>query len=145
MKQNAQLTNTLQAIEKGQLREALTGMENYLLANPGTSGMTELSAIREDYQLMADYWKRGFDDAQRPMIYHRLLQRMYVLAANAQLDWQMQDSSFMSSLRNRVRRARPDWSLEGLRRAMETFVSDTTMLQPHTGESAPSDTAERTR
>ena len=129
MKQNAQLTNTLQAIEKGQLREALTGMENYLLANPGTRGMTELSAIREDYQLMADYWKRGFDDAQRPMIYRRLLQRMYVLAANAQLDWQMQDSSFMSSLRNRVRRARPDWSLEGLRRAMETFVSDTTMLQ----------------
>ena len=129
MRQNEQLNSTLQAVEKDQLGEALKGMENYLLANPGTRGMTELTAIREDYQLMADYWKRGFDDPQRQDIYRRLLQRMYVLASNAHIEWQMHDSSFLNALYNRTRRARADWSPEGLRKEMETFVSDITMLQ----------------
>ena len=47
------------------LGSSIDALENLLLSNPKQSDMEKLVAIKNDYQLMSDYWQRGFDDPQR--------------------------------------------------------------------------------
>ena len=70
---------------KRNLSEALTAMEGYLISYSGPNDTDRLYAIKADFQLMADYWKRGFKDPQLANLYDTLLRRLYVLYADSAL------------------------------------------------------------
>ena len=55
------------------LSEALTAMEGYLSSYSGANDEDRLYAIKADFQLMSDYWKRGFKDPQLHHLYDSLL------------------------------------------------------------------------
>lgn len=111
------------------LGKAINGLENYLLTYPRQSDMEQLTSLRDDYCLMADYWQRGFDDPQRDEVFDRLLRRMYVLTSNIGTHWQLSNSAFLKAMHQRPRKIRQDWSMASVRASMETFVSDVAMLQ----------------
>ena len=73
---------------KRNLSEALTAMEGYLSSYSGSSDMDRLYAIKADFQLMSDYWKRGFKDPQLPNLYDTLLRRLYVLYADVAMSFE---------------------------------------------------------
>ena len=129
LKQNETLNEILELVESQQLGKALRSLENYLLANPRQSDMSHLSALRDSFLLMSDYWKQGYDDPKRMEVYHQLLRRLYALTANVQLNWQLANSPYMKMLYQRPRNERMDWDLSTIRTAMESFVSDITLLQ----------------
>ena len=76
------LNNVLGALEGKDLMCAIKDMENYLAAHPHQINSDRLFAIKTDYQMMIDYWRKGYKDPELPQLYHKLLHRMYVLYAN---------------------------------------------------------------
>ena len=129
MKQNEQLNEILEQVLNRQLGKAINGLENYLLAHPRQSDMDQLISLSEDYRLMADYWRRGYNDPQRDQVYVQLLRRLYVLTANIITYWQFSQSPFLKALHLRPRKIRKDWSMSSVRAAMEDYVAQVTMLQ----------------
>ena len=51
------------------LSAAINELEAFLAVHPHQVNSDRLHALRTDYQLMADYWKRGFKDPQLPSLY----------------------------------------------------------------------------
>ena len=61
---------------------AIAELETYLAAWPDGQTTEALRVIKEEYSLMADYWRKGVVDEQRQQLYQRLLQQVYQLFAN---------------------------------------------------------------
>ena len=129
LKQNDQLNEILQMVLERKLGKSIRALENYLLATPRQADMEQLIGIRSDYQLMAGYWQRGFDDPKRDEVCDQLLRRMYVLTTNIATHWQIDDSAFMKAIYMRPRKIRKDWSMTAVRASMEAFVSDVALLE----------------
>ena len=111
-------------IYRRELGKAIAMLENYLLTNLMRHELEQLTAIKADYQLMIDYWRRGYNDPSREEVYNGLLQRMFVLTGNVAVRYGIRNTSFVTSVYSRTRASRKDWSVAALRRDMETFVSD---------------------
>ena len=111
------------------LSAAINELEAFLSVHPHQVNSDRLHAVRTDYQLMADYWKRGFKDPQLPALYQALLQRMYVLCANISKRYGVGHSSYLSSIYMRMHMTARDWSPQNIREELETFVSETAMLE----------------
>ena len=79
MVQSESLNQVFGYLKSRRLGEAIQTLEAFLSVHPHQINTDRLFAIRTDYQLMADYWRRGFKDPQLPSLYENLLQRMYVL------------------------------------------------------------------
>ena len=101
----------------------------FLATHPHQVNSDRLHAIRTDLQLMADYWKRGFKDPQLPSLYQKLMQRMYVLCANIRMQYNISQSSYLTSLMARVRLSARDFSPLNIRDELETFVSEIALLE----------------
>lgn len=112
-----------------QLGAALDAMDGFLASHPNQSDADRLFAIRTDFQLMADYWKQGFKDAQLPGLYENLLQRTYMLYANMAKSYAFGHSAYLSSIYMRIHMTARDWSPQVFRAEMEGFVSETAMLE----------------
>lgn len=110
------------------LSEALTAMESYLSSYSGTNDVDRLYAIKADFQLMSDYWKRGFKDPQLPYLYNSLLRRLYVLYADAAMTYQIKHSTFQSGINARLSLTSRDWSVQTLKEELEEFVTSGAML-----------------
>ena len=108
---------------------AIAEMETYLAAWPDGRTSETLRVIREDYDLMAGYWRRGVDDEQREKQYQHLLQRVYVLFANIAVHRRLQASSFLMGVYQGARQVSRNWSLSAIRGEMENFVSEIAMLE----------------
>lgn len=135
MQQNETLNAIIELIEKRRLGKAIDELENYLLSHTGLRDMEILSGIKSDYQLMAEYWQRGFDDPKRAEVYEKLLRRLYMLTVNVMIHQRIRNSSFLNTLYNRPRQIRKDWSMSNLKQDLETFVSTVAVLElepPHT-------------
>ena len=117
------------ALRQGNCGQAISKMENFLSAWPERNTDALLAQIKGDYLLMVDYWRRGASDPERPAIYQRLLQRMYVLWSNVQHYHSMRNQPFLSSLYTRVRKEQREWTLASIRSEMENFVSSVALLQ----------------
>lgn len=120
------------------LGEAIVAMDNFLAVHPHQINTDRLVAIRTDYQLMADYWRRGFKDPQLPQLYDNLLRRMYVLYANMASNYTMRHMPYLSSLFYKGHMTARDWSPQVVKEELESFVSDVALLDlepPHTSES----------
>ena len=137
MVQNEALNLILTQLLSRNLGEAITAMDNFLAVYPHQVNADRLFAIRSDYQLMADYWRRGFKDPQLPNLYDTLLKRMYVLYANIASAYSIRHTPLLSSLYYRSHMAARDWAPQNIREELESFVSEVAMLQleaPHTAE-----------
>ena len=131
------LINVFSHLEERNLSAAINELESFLSVHPHQVNSDRLHALRTDFQLMADYWKRGFKDPQLPKLYLSLLQRMYVLSVNISRNYGIGHSSFLSSIYLRQHMTARDWAPQIIREELETFVSDTAMLElepPHTRE-----------
>ena len=58
------------------LSAALDSMQIFLSVRPNGNDADTLNSIRTDFQLMTDYWKRGYSDPQAEALYDNLLKRM---------------------------------------------------------------------
>ncbi len=129
MYKNDTLDKAISLIEQRRLGRAIDEIENYLLANPQLRrDMEKFMAIKGDFLLLTDYWRRGYDDPERQQVYEKLLQRLYVLTANIYFHQKVSASTFMSSVYNRPRKTRKDWAMGSIRQQLEAFVSDVAML-----------------
>ena len=129
METHQSLTELFDHLKERNLSAAINQLESFLSVHPHQVNSDRLHAVRTDYQLMADYWKRGFKDPQLPALYQTLLQRMYVLCANISRRYGIDHSSFLSSLYLRVHMTARDWSPQNIREELETFVSETALLE----------------
>ena len=123
------LKEVLGHLEARNLSAAINGLESFLSVHPNQINSDRLHAVRTDYQLMADYWKRGFKDPQLPALYQSLLQRLYVLCANISRSYAIGHNSFLSSIYLRQHMSARDWSPQNIRGELETFVSDVAILE----------------
>lgn len=124
----------VELVSARRLGDSLSMMENYFLTHPQLSGRDALLAVRSDYLLLMDYWKKGFDDPQRNTLYEQLLRHMYVVVADALLQHQLVQLPSLSSLHRAARQTRNDWSVASVKEVLEAYVSDTALLeleQPH--------------
>ena len=110
------------------LSEALIAMEGYYASYSGPQDADRLYAIKADFQLMTDYWKRGFKDPQLPNLYDSLLHRLYVLYADADLRYRFKHSSYLWAVDSRLNLASHDWTVPVLKEALEEFVAAGAML-----------------
>lgn len=124
MIQNEALDMILDALLKRNLGESITATDNFLAVHPHQVNTDRLYAIKADYQLMADYWRRGYKDPQMTGLYDNLLRRMYVLYATIAGSYDIRHSSFLDSLYARVHTTPRDWSPQVIRESLETFVSE---------------------
>lgn len=124
MIQNEALDMIMDALLKRSLGEAITATDNFLAVHPHQVNTDRLYAIKADYQLMADYWRRGYKDPQMTGLYDNLLRRMYVLYATIAGSYDIRHSPFLDSLYARVHTTPRDWSPQVIRESLETFVSE---------------------
>ena len=129
MKQNEQLIDVKEMLLSRQLGKGIRALENYLLTSQRQQDMSQLESIKNDYELMTDYWQRGYDDPQREQVCNQLLRRMFVLTSNIETNWQIAETPFLKATYQRPRRRSEGWSLDGIKQMMETFVSDVALLE----------------
>lgn len=126
---NEDLDSILEMLRQYQLCEAIGRMEAYAMKYPDAGIAGHLAEIRNDYQLMSDYWAKGYKDPQLEQVYARLIQRMYRLAANQLLAYNVVHSPAVAGVFKRVRSTGRDWSVPALRSQLESFVSDVALLE----------------
>ena len=119
----------LRCVIDGRLGVAISQLENYLYTFAQPQASAQLEEIKTDYELMADYWKKGYDDSQREQLYNQLLRRVYVLTMNQDIRYGIRNSNYISGIYNHVRSNRDSWSPSVLRRDMESFVSEVALLE----------------
>ena len=126
---NETLSTIVKDIQNRQLGKSIAQLENYLFTfvQPQVSG--QLADIKADYQLMSDYWQKGFEDSQREQLYNQLLRRMYVLTMNIYIRYNIRNSSYVANIYTQARAGREEWSTDSLRHDMESYVSDVAMLE----------------
>ena len=88
MEGNEGLERVLDSLLARNMGEAIEALEMFLSVHPHQINTDRLYAIRSDYQLMTDYWRRGFKDPQLPHLYDNLLRRMYQLYSNIAINLQ---------------------------------------------------------
>jgi len=118
-----------EALASGDCGRAIQEMETYLTAWPEPQTLERLMSLKDDYDRMVDFWRRGVADPGREDMYRQLTQRMYVLYANVAQYHQMKSKPYQQSLYTRVRKDRQDWSLSAIRQELEDFVSSVALLQ----------------
>lgn len=126
---NEALELVLTRLTEKNLSGALVAMDSYLSAHPKQNDAHRVEAVRADFQLMTDYWRRGYKDPQLNGLYDNLLRRMYVIYANAALGYAVGHSSYLSSVYMRLTLTARDWSVQSLKESLEAHVSEVAMLE----------------
>ena len=129
MQQNETLRHIVKLVLDRRLGKGIIELENYLLSNPQQIDIDILMSIKNDYQLMTDYWQHGYADPQRSQVYDQLLRRLYVLTVNMSIQWKRKNSAFFHAIYARPRNIRKDWTTTVIKHDLEAFVSETALLQ----------------
>lgn len=111
------------------LPNAMDAMENYLSTYLHETDRDRLYAIRSDFQLMADYWKRGYKDPQVTALYENLLRRMYALYVQVSLEQEVRSSTNVVLVHDRILNRIKGQSVKELQVQLEGFVSDVAILE----------------
>ena len=126
-------SNNLQDIYRYLLSKNLSGamdaMEIFLSTHLHETDRDRLYAIRSDFQLMADYWKRGYKDPQVTALYENLLRRMYALYVEVKLEQEVRSSTTVVLVHDRIMNRMKGQSVRELQEQLENFVSDVAMLE----------------
>ncbi len=123
------LQRIFRQLSEGNVGMVIAETETYLAAWPNPQTSEKLAVIKQDYQLMADYWARGVQDPLLAEQYQRLLQRLYMVCANISIYRHMSASSYLKALYTGVRQKDRTWSMTAIRQEMEGFVTDLAMLE----------------
>lgn len=138
MVKSNELTNIADEIRQQRLGKAVMLLENYLLTHQQHYNNVErMKNIKADYDLMADYWRRGYQDPERDNLCLQLLRRADVLCTNLQIHHSIRSSTFLHDVYQRARNRRNDWSVSAVQQDLENFVSELALLElepPHTRE-----------
>ncbi|MBP5799135.1 MAG: tetratricopeptide repeat protein [Prevotella sp.] len=129
MMMNNDLMDVYDRLNSKGLSSAISAMEIYLSKYPNQALSDRLYAIQADFQRMADYWKQGYKDPQLPTLYTQLLHRLYVIYVDAQINHAVGQSTFLSAVYMRLRMTARNWSVQTLREALESYVSDMAMME----------------
>lgn len=113
---------------KRKLHSAIKGLENYILSNPQVQSLDKLVTINVDYDMMAEYWKRGVNDPERNQVYEQLLHRLHTLTMNISITQHYRSSSYWMSLYQSPRKNGMKWGLSSVRNELEGFVSDMAVI-----------------
>lgn len=116
-------------LQIGNVGLAIMELDTYLMAWPNQQTREKLETLKDEYNLMADYWMQGATDPERDEQYHKLLQRIYVLVANIAIHRHMSAVSFLQQLHRNARQTGRPMNLEATRQEMESFVSEVAMLE----------------
>lgn len=110
------------------LGEAILAMENFMAAYPQQTNADRLEAVKEDFRLMTNYWRRGFKDGKMGDLYDNLLRRMYQIYGDTTVGYSVGHSTFLTSLRQQALSTARDLSAQHIREMLEDFVSDLAVL-----------------
>ena len=119
------------------LGEAIQAMENFNAAYPPQLNRDKLASLKYDFQLMTDYWRRGFKDAKMADLYDNLLRRMYRIFVDTSVNDDVERSSLFFDYRDQALSSAQDWSAQHIREMLEDFVSELAVLTlepPHTAK-----------
>ena len=116
-------------LQAGNVGLAIMELDTYLMAWPNQQTREKLDTLKEEYDLMADYWLQGATDPERDEQYQKLLQRLYVLMANIAIHRHMSVTSFLQQLHHNARQTGHTMNLDSIRQEMESFVSEVAMLE----------------
>lgn len=125
---NEALELVMKCLLERHLGAAIEAMGSYVAAYSNAIVADQLQAIGNDYQMMTDYWRKGFKDPQLKHLFDNLLRRLYQLYASQYISRMIGQSSFLSSLYMRVHLAGRDWTVGTVREELESIVSDIAML-----------------
>lgn len=118
-----------QQLARRDLRAAIDALESLGYKYPETRLIQSVEQLRSNYDLMANYWLRGFKDASLDAVYGNLIAQAYRLAANAQLSCALSKDSFAGSVSKQARAAgRDDAFLATAIGELENFVSDQAII-----------------
>lgn len=113
-------------IEGQTLGTALQAVRAFVDAYPHMMYDEELENIENDYRLMLDYMKRGYNDPHRGEIYNNLAARLYRFASDLYMTFRTQRTTFfIEALRKSMNNQFPN---ERIKAELEGFVADTAML-----------------
>lgn len=125
--------NNLQDVYKQLLSKDLSGamdaMEIFLSTHLHETDRDRLYAIRSDFLLMTDYWKRGYKDPQATALYMNLLRRMYALYVEVKLVQDVRSSTNLVLVYDRITNKVKGQGIQYLQEKLESFISDVAMLE----------------
>ena len=76
MENNVLLSEVPQLIASRQLRKAITVLRTYVTDHPFDGAMDVINGIENDYRLMLDYARQGYNDPSREQLYVHLQKRL---------------------------------------------------------------------
>ena len=123
------LQRVYRQLEAGNAGLAIMELDTYLMAWPNQQTREKLETLKEEYNLMADYWIQGATDPERDEQYNRLLQRLYVLMSNIAIHRHLAATSFLQQLHHNARQTGQPMNLDNIRQEMENFVSEVAMIE----------------
>ena len=129
MMENDNLQDVYGHLLSKNLSSAMDAMEIYLSTHLHETDRDRLYAIRSDFQLMTDYWKRGYKDPQVTALYENLLKRMYALYVQVKLEQEIRSSTNLILVNERILNRVKGQSVRELQKQLEDFVSDVAMLE----------------
>ena len=121
-----QISDILKYIYDGMLGRALRSTRSLVDANPHLIYDEELESIENDYRLMLDYMKRGFNDPQRGAIYQNLIVRLYRFTADLNMAYRKQNVQFFAEASGKA--SRKSFNNDNIKAELEGFVTDVAML-----------------
>ena len=126
---NDSLYNIKRHITLNELGPALREMQNLLHSGQLKGDTDQFASIKEEYDLLCEYWRKGYDDTQRELLYQRMLQRLFTFTSNVELRAHMKGSPYLMSLYQQPRQASRNWSTTLIRKQLEDFVSNAALLE----------------
>ena len=118
---------TRRLIKKNLLGRALAEIEQLRDFMTYAPLFERVSKIQNDYELMVDYWKKGYPDPQRDQLYLSLLRKLDRLTNDAALIRKLTKETALSGTKARIEAF--DLSHAHVRKVLEGFVSDVALLE----------------
>lgn len=147
MNENEELTSIARQLTHEGVGSALEALENFAYRNPAIHLGSSLASLREDYDLMATYWRAGVRDPQRKDIYERLRQRLALLVVDAKVRYGNIHIPYRTFLCKKDTDGILDSNFTDMLRArLERHVTDLAMLeleQPHVAAQKKKELLER--
>jgi len=129
MTEHKNLQDVYEHLLNRNLSGAIDAMQIFHSVRYRGSDTETLNAIVDDFQLMANYWKKGYKDPQAETLYGNLLKRMYNLYVYECLAYEISNSSLLSDIYNRTFPIIRGQSITELQKELEEFVSEVAMLE----------------
>ena len=129
MWENKQLNDIQRQIFQRRLGKALNMAQNYVFTFPQQYDSSLLQDLKNNYQLMTDYWRKGAADPRRAEVYQVLLRRLNSFVTNMMIQDRIAHTSSLQTLRRKGEEIRSVISEHLLQARLEEFVANVAMLE----------------